>query len=153
MSTFQQNIFWSTDVDLCWQIPENAKKMHVFEIVRPVQMVQWRYEECLAISWHYKIRGTKPICIRQQSFHFVNKCCLPKNLMKKISLIFHSYFSKKPSKSWGNRRMRLQNPRITFDRDSQSWNIILFNKSNFSQHLLTVLDCRGSCEIVKILIF
>ena len=64
--------------------------IHVFEIVRSVKMVQWRYEERLAISRHYKVRGVQPICIHQQSFHFVNKCCLAKNLMKSLdfSLLF-----------------------------------------------------------------
>ena len=40
------------------------------------------------ISRHYKVGGTQPVCIHQQSFHFVNKCCPAENLMKKFPWFF-----------------------------------------------------------------
>jgi len=116
-------------------------------------MVQRKHEERFAISQHYKVREAQPICIHQQSFHFVNKCCLAENVMtKKVFLIFHSYFAIK-NKSWENRRMRLKNPRIMYDTNLENWNIILFNKNNFIQRLLTFLGCRTSRKIMKMLIF
>ena len=77
---------------------KTSKKIQVFETVRFVKMVQRGYEERFAISQHYKVRGTQPICIHPQSCHFVNKCCLAENLLTKNSLIFYSSFSIKNKK-------------------------------------------------------
>ena len=47
-----------------------------------------------------------------------------------------------------NRRMRLKNPRIMFDKDLESCNILLFNKNNFRQHLCVFFFQGGIGAIV-----
>ena len=80
---FQQNIFWSTNDDFMLTNSTKRQKIQVFGIEGSVKMVQRIYEERLAISQHYRVRGAQPICIHQQSCHIVNKCCLAENLMTK----------------------------------------------------------------------
>ena len=123
--TFQQNIFWSTNVDLCWPIPQNVKQN-------------------ISTLWGWR---DPTRMYPSAKFSFCQQMLPAQKFDEKISLIFHSYFAKKASKSWGNYRLRLQNPRIMFDTDSKSWNIILFNKKMILVNTCWLFSTLG--EVVK----